>query len=131
MSKIKYGWTCIDLDRQYMRCDGDWFEMIQITWLDTTKEDRLEGEHEYCIERGSIHLSNYSEDEQESAIAVHGYTLDELRRECRQEVVEQLIVEWILEDAISCDACIIGEADSFEEAQRFVKELIEKESAEE
>ena len=40
-------WDCIDSDCcQYIRSDGNIYEMIQAVWLDTTEEDRANGAHE-------------------------------------------------------------------------------------
>ena len=70
--------------------------------------------------------------ENDYVLSLYGYSLDGLRRNYAEEDVENLIMECYLEQIVMRGAdCIVNKADSFEEAERFVKELVEKEGAEE
>lgn len=127
MRNVKYGWRCTDPDCiQYMRRDGDWFEMIQIVSpLD---------EEVFFVVRGTLLLSDCTDDDIENdyVLSLYGYSLDELYRDYTEEEIEDLIMECYLEQTVMRGAdCIINKADSFEEAECFVKELVEKEGVEE
>jgi hypothetical protein len=93
--------------------------MIQAVWLDTTKEDKAIGLHEYCVCQGGISLNNFSEEEMESYISSYGYTMDSLREEYGDDMWG-IVAECILEEEIMCDAYVIADADSFEEAKRII-----------
>ena len=127
MSKTKYGWRCTDPDcAQYMRRDGDWFEMIQIV-------SPLDKEVFFVV-RDTLLLSDCMEDgiENDYVLSSYGYSLDGLRRNYAEEDVENLIMECYLEQIVMRGAdCIVNKADSFEEAEQFVEELVEKEGVEE
>ena len=127
MNETKYGWRCTDPDcAQYMQRDGDWFEMIQIVSpLD---------EEVFFVVRDTLLLSDCTEDDIENnyVLSLYGYSLDELYRDYTEEEIEDLIMECHLEQIVMRGAdCIINKADSFEEAECFVKGLVEKEGAEE
>lgn len=104
---------------QYMRNDGTVYEMIQAIWLDTTREDRAKGLHEYCICQGEIDLNDFSEEEMECYISSYGYTMDGLREEYGDDMWD-IVAECILEEYIMRDACVIANADSFEEAKKII-----------
>lgn len=120
-------WHETDSDcAQHMRNDGTAYEMIQAVWLDTTREDRARGLHEYCICRGEIDLKDYSEEEMECYISSYCYTLDSLRAEYGNDMWG-IVAECILEEAIVCDGCVVADADSFNEARKIIEEIIGKE----
>lgn len=124
MSKTKYGWRCTDPDcAQYMQRDGDWFEMIQVVEPD--------GSDAFFILRDVAWFSDYTKEEQADTITAYGYTLDELYREFGKEKAEDLIMECFLEQSIICNGRVVTKSTSFKEAERFVKELVEKEGVEE
>ena len=108
---------------QYMRNDGNVYEMIQAIWLDTTREDRARGINEYCVCKGDIDLNDFSEEEMEGYISSYGYTLDSLREEYGDDMWS-IVAECILEDYIVRDSCVIADADSFEEAKEIIKKII-------
>ena len=117
-------WYMTDDDcYQHMRNNGSTYEMIQSVWLDTTREDRARGLHEYCICRGEINLNDYSDEEIEGYIGSYGYTLDSLKREYSYSM-RDIIAECILEDVILCDSCVIADAVSFDEANEIIKNII-------
>lgn len=119
-------WCETDLDCcQYMRNDGPIYEMIQAVWLDTTEEDIAAGRHEYCICKGDIDLSQYDDDEVLSAIHSHGYSIISLLEQYGDAALH-IIAECILEEEIMRDACVVADADSFEEAKGIIKKIIEK-----
>ena len=107
---------------QHMRNDGTVYEMIQAIWLDTTREDRARGLHEYCIVQGSIDLKDYSEDDMECYISSYGYTMDSIRSEYGDDMWN-IIAECILEDVIVCDSCVVADADSLKEAREIITQL--------
>ena len=121
-------WSQTDSDCcQYVRNDGGIYEMIQAVWLDTTKEDKEKGFHEYCVVTGSIDLEDYSEEEMEGYVAVYDYTLNGLREEYGDDMWG-IVAECILEEVIMCNSCIIADADSFEDAKKIIDGIIGKES---
>lgn len=109
---------------QHMRHDGAIYEMIQAVWLDTTREDRAKGLHEYCVCQGGISLNNFSEEEMESYISSYGYTMDGLREEYGDDMWS-IVAECILEEVLMCDSCVVTDADSFEEAKEIIDEIVE------
>ena len=111
---------------QHMRNDGTIYEMIQAVWLDTTREDRARGLHEYCVVQGNIDLKDYSEEEIECYIHAYGYTLDGLKAEDGTDMWG-IVAECILEESICCDSCVVADADSFNEAKEIIERIIEKE----
>ena len=124
MSETKYGWRCTDPDcAQYMQRDGDWFEMIQVV---SPNDDNT-----FFVLKTVEWLSDYTEEEQADMIGAYGYTLDELYRDFGKEKTEDLVMEYILELSIINEGYIIGETNTFEEAEQFIKELVEKEGVEE
>lgn len=122
-------WYATDPDCcQHIRSDGTRYEMIQCVWLDTTEEDRAEGKHEYCIVRMDIDLNDYNDEEKESYVGAYGYTLDHLRWAYEdEEAVNSIVAECILEEEILRDACVIADADSFDDAQTEIMKLIGEE----
>lgn len=113
-------WYEIDPDcYQHMRSDGTVYEMIQAIWLDTTREDRARGLHEYCVCQGEIDLNDFSEEEMESYISSYGYTMDSLREEYGDDMWG-IVAECILEEYIMRDSCVFADADSFEEAKKII-----------
>ena len=124
MSETKYGWRCTDPDcAQYMQRDGDWFEMIQVV---SPNDDNT-----FFVLKAVKWLSDYTEEEQADMIGAYGYTLDGLYRDFGKEKTEDLVMECILELSIINERYIIGETNTFEEAEQFIKELVEKEGVEE
>lgn len=104
---------------QHMRNDGTVYEMIQAIWLDTTREDRARGLHEYCVCQGEIDLKDFSEEEMESYISSYGYTMKCLREEYGDDMWG-IVAECILEEYIMRDSCVIADADSFDEAKKII-----------
>ena len=124
MNETKYGWRCTDPDcAQYMQRDGDWFEMIQIV---SPNDDNT-----FFVLKTVKWLSDYTEEEQADMTGAYGYTLDGLYRDFGKEKTEDLVMECILELSIINERYIIGETNTFEEAEQFIKELVEKEGVEE
>lgn len=107
---------------QHMRNDGSVYEMIQAVWLDTTREDRARGLHEYCICQGDIDLKDYSEKEMDMYVHSYGYTMDSLRKEYGDDMWG-IVAECILEEVIVCDSCVVADADSLEEAREKIARL--------
>ena len=120
-------WSYTDSDCcQYIRNDGNKYEMIQAVWLDTTEEDREKGFHEYCIVRIEIDLNDYSDEEKLCYISSYGYTLESIVEEYR-DGVDSIIAECIMEDESLSDAYVIDDADSFEEAKEKIERIIKEE----
>ena len=119
-------WSCTGSDCcQYIRNDGNKYEMIQAVWLDTTKEDRKKGFHEYCIVRIDINLNDYSDEEKLCYISSYGYTLASITEEYGDDA-DSIIAECIMEDESLSDAYVIDDADSFEEAKEKIEKIIEE-----
>lgn len=119
-------WSQTDCDCcQYIRNDGNIYEMIQTIWLDTTKEDKRKGFHEYCVVTGSIDLDDYSEEEMEGYVAAYDYTLNGLREEYGDDMWS-IVAECILEEEIMRDSCVVADADSFEEAKKIIENIIQE-----
>lgn len=119
-------WYSTDPDCcQYMRSDGNKYEMIQCVWLDTTEEDRSKGLHEYCIVRIEINLDDYSDEEKLAHISSYGYTLESVVEEYGDDA-DSIIAECIMEEESLSDAYVIDDADSFEEAQEKIDEIIKE-----
>ena len=117
-------WFCTDSDYcQYIRNDGNKYEMIQAVWLDTTEEDREKGFHEYCIVRIEIDLNDYSDEEKLYYISSYGYTLEGIVEEYG-DGADSIIAECIMEDESLSDAYVIDDADSFEEAKAKIEKII-------
>ena len=120
-------WYETDCDcYQHMRSDGTVYEMIQVIWLDTTREDRARGLHEYCVCHGEIDLNDFSEEEMEGYISSYGYTMDGLREEYGDDMWG-IVAECILEEYIMRDSCVVADADSFEDAKKIINNIIGKE----
>ena len=109
---------------QHMRKDGRVYEMIQCLWLDTTEEDRLLGQHEYVILQDSIDLNDVTMAEIYDALATYDYELNELAWEYGHDATVDIIAECLLEERIVCDACVIDEADTFEEAKAKIMAIV-------
>ena len=123
MRNVKYGWRCTDPDcAQYMRRNGDLFEMIQV--VEPNDSDTF-----FALRDGAW-FSDYTEEEQADAVAAYDYTLDELYRDLGKEKAEALIMECILEESIVYSECIIAQANSFEAVEQIVKMMVEKEGVE-
>ena len=119
-------WSCTDSDCcQYIRNDGNKYEMIQAVWLDTTEEDREKGFHEYCIVRIDINLNDYSDEEKLCYISSYGYTIESVIEEYGDDA-DSIIAECIMEDESLSDAYVIDDADSFEEAKEKIEKIIEE-----
>lgn len=119
-------WDCTDSDCcQYIRHDGNSYEMIQSVWLDTTEDDIANGLHEYCIVRIEINLDDYSKEEMEMYIRSYGYTLEGVLEEYG-DYADSIIAECIMEDECLSDAYVIGDADSFDEAKEKIEEIIRR-----
>ena len=119
-------WSCIDTDCcQYIRNDGNKYEMIQAVWLDTTEEDREKGFHEYCIVRIEIDLNDYSDEEKLCYISSYGYTLENIVEEYG-DGADGIIAECIMEDESLSDAYVIDDADSFDEAKAKIEKIIKE-----
>ena len=119
-------WSCTDSDCcQYIRNDGNKYEMIQAVWLDTTEEDREKDLHEYCIVRIDIDLNDYSDEEKLCHISSYGYTLESVIEEYG-DAANNIIAECIMEDESLSDAYVIDDADSFEEAKEKIEKIIEE-----
>ena len=117
-------WSCIDSDCcQYIRNDGNKYEMIQAVWLDTTEEDREKGFHEYCIVRIEIDLNDYSDEKRLCYISSYGYTLENIVEEYG-DGADGIIAECIMEDESLSDAYVIDDADSFDEAKAKIEKII-------
>lgn len=120
-------WYETDSDcAQYMRNDGNMYEMIQAVWLDTTEDDIALGCHEYCIVQMGVDLELYSREEKESYLSAYGYTLDGICREYfgDEESINSIVAECILESEILNDAYVIDDADTFFEAKEKIKKII-------
>ena len=119
-------WSCTDTDCcQYIRNDGNKYEMIQAIWLDTTEEDREKGFHEYCIVRIEIDLDDYSDEERSYYISSYGYTLEGVVEEYG-DGADGIIAECIMEDESLSDAYVIDDADSFDEAKAKIEKIIKE-----
>lgn len=117
-------WFCTDSDCcQYIRNDGNKYEMIQAVWLDTTEEDREKGFHEYCIVRIEIDLNDYSDEEKLYYISSYGYTLEGIVEEYG-DGADSIIAECIMEDESLSDAYVIDDANSFDEAKAKIEKII-------
>ena len=119
-------WSCTDSDCcQYIRNDGNKYEMIQAVWLDTTEEDREKGFHEYCIVRIEIDLNDYSDEEKLCYISSYGYTLESIVEEYG-DGADGIIAECIMEDESLNDAYVIDDVDSFDEAKAKIEKIIKE-----
>ena len=108
---------------QHMRNHESSYEMIQAVWLDTTREDRARGAQEYCICRGEIDLSDFSEEEIEGYISSYGYTMESLKEEYGDDMWS-IVAECILEEEIMRDSYVVADADSFKEAKEIINKII-------
>ena len=96
---------------QYIRLiDGEW-QMIEYVWLDTTKEDRAKGRHEYAVVINSVRADDITEEDEDSVRKSYGYPDDELD--------ESLVAEGLLEDLCSVDV-LPDEFDTEEEATAYI-----------
>lgn len=120
-------WYATDPDCcQHIRHDGSCYEMVQCVWLDTTDEDLAEGRHQYCIVHMDIDLNDYSDAEKAAYLSAYGYTLEGLVDEYGDDV-DGIVAECIMETDILNDTYVVGDADSFEEAQeKIVKIMFQK-----
>lgn len=119
-------WSYTDSDCcQYIRNDGNKYEMIQAVWLDTTEEDREKGFHEYCIVRIEIDLNDYSDEEKLCYISSYGYTLEGVVEEYG-DGAGNIIAECIMEDESLSDAYVVDDADSFDEAKAKIEKIIKE-----
>lgn len=119
-------WDCTDSDCcQYIRRDGNVYEMIQAVWLDITDKERAEGLHEYCIVRIEIDLNDYSDEEKEMYIRSYGYTLDSITEEYGDDA-DSIIAECIMEDESLSDVYVIDDADSFDEAKEKIEKIVRR-----
>lgn len=109
------GWYATDEAQWLRNCSHHKFEMVQIIWLDTTREDKDAGRHEYVICYDSVSIDALEINEIECAIAAYGYTIDSLRKEYK-DGTDQIIAECWMEEDIYRDSCIVGAADWYEKA---------------
>lgn len=110
---------------QYIRNDGNIYEMVQAVWLDITEKEKKNELHEYCIVRIGINLDDYSDEEKEMHISSYGYTLESVTKEY-EDGANDIIAECIMEEESLSDAYVIGEADSFEEAREKIEKIIKE-----
>lgn len=106
---------------QFMRKDGMKYEMIQAIWLDRTIEDKNEGLHEWVVVEDGVELTDDIDEEIIVSIAPYGYSIPSLIRDYG-DAANDVIAEYILEESSARDACAIGDFDSREEAERFIKD---------
>ncbi len=119
-------WYVTDTDcSQYMRKSGLNYEMIQAVWLDRTVDDKADGVREYVVVKNDVHLSSDMDDEIIKAIAPYGYTIPLLIRDYG-EAANDVIAECILEESSLRDGYIVGDFDSFQEAEQFIKQYCEQ-----
>lgn len=117
-------WDLTDSDcNQYIRSDGNNYEMIQSVWMDTTIEDEANGLYEYCIVKIEISLDDYTDEEKEMYIATYGYTLESVLNEYENDS-DLIIAECIMEEECLSDAYVISEADTFEEAKAKIDAIV-------
>ena len=110
-------WILTDNDcAQYVRKTGSVYEMIQAVWLDRTS-DEIGKTPQYVIVKDAVDMSLIDPCELECAISVYGY--DELPD-------GWICAECYLEEDCLYDGCIIGEAETFEEARAFIEEFIRR-----
>lgn len=103
-------WKCIDEDCfQYIRKNGNEFEMIQTLWLDK--------ENPYIIVRGCINLTDYSKEEKQEYLDIYDYDINSPLMD------DWLIAECILEQNVMSEDCIVDKADTFEEAKKKIKKF--------
>lgn len=118
-------WYETDLDCcQHIRKNKSIYEMVQCVWLPTTNEDKENDLYEYVIVKGIIDLNDYSEEEKFDVVRAYGYVEEEIFDFYGLDGGNDLIAECILEESILCDSCIIGYANSFEEAEEKIKQYI-------
>lgn len=119
-------WYESDTDScQYMCKDGMKYEMIQAIWLDRTEEDKAEGLHEYVVVKDEVELTDDMDEEIIIAIAPYSYSIPSLIRDYGN-AANDVIAECILEESSARNSCAIGDFDSREEAERFIKEYCEQ-----
>lgn len=112
-------WECTDSDCcQYMRQDGKLFEMIEMVWLDVTEEDRENGNLPYIVVREIIDLDDFNEEEIKGYLAPYQYSFE------GQD--DWTIAECILEEVIMSNWCIVAEFEQFEDAEQYIKEVVNK-----
>lgn len=120
-----YDWNLMDNDCcQYMRKIGPkQFEMIQCVWLDTTEEDLAKGLHKYVVVTGGVDLNDLSLEEMLGAIALYGYTSEDLQS-WESDVMESMVAECELEEDLLQDCYTIAGFNSFPETKEFIEKWI-------
>lgn len=112
---------------QYVRHDGYKYEMIMCQWLDRTSTEIEMGVPAYVILRTEIDLNNCTINDIECALAAHDRTIGSVVDEYGREGAIDYFAAALLEKEIMNDGCIIGEANSFDEAKEFVQKEIANE----
>lgn len=106
-------WELIDNDCcQYIRKNGENFEMIQAQWMDY--------DDSYIVLEHSVNLKDYSEDEIRTISGFYDVEYEEIKND------SWMIAEFILEDEILKDCNIINEFDNFDEAKKFIEDFIKE-----
>lgn len=119
-------WTCTDTDcGQYIRNDGNTYEMVQYVWLDTTNEDKRSGLKEYCVVYSSVDIDDLYGEEAAIYVSMYGYTLAGLEKEFGVDCARDIVAECVLETDIINNGCILAELDTEVEAMEFIKMYIE------
>ena len=114
------GWIETD-DGQWMRDNGNnEYEMVQITYVNLTENDRAAVEHEYVICHVSANMDDWSEEDIENCLEPYGYMTDSIR-EIYGDDAGRIIAECYLEDNMWSSGCSIGEADSYDEAAKIAE----------
>lgn len=124
-------WYATDPDcYQHMRSDGSLYEMVQAVWLDLTEDDIANGYHKFCIVRMTIDLNDYSDEEKELHLSSYGYTLRSIVEEYG-DAADRIIAECVMESEILSDAYVVDDADSIDEVQEKIMNILFHENKEE
>ena len=117
-------WNLTDNDcAQYMRRDGQKYEMIQYMWLNTTIEDRTNGAHEYVVCKTELDLRDVSDEEIISTLATYGHTIISLL-ETYGACMDEIIAECLMEEEILRGCNVIDYANDEQEAWLIIKTYI-------
>lgn len=111
---------------QYMRNDGQKYEIIQSVWLDTTKKDKDNGLHEYIVVNDEIDLNELNDEDVLGAISSYGYNIISFINSYG-DAVNNIIAECYLADHSLCDGNTIGAFHNFDDAKAYIEDYISKE----
>lgn len=88
--------------------------------------DKAKEFHEYRIVYDSVDINNLDDEDIEAYISPYDYTIEDLEEKYGVDGARDLIAECVLETNSLHGGCVIADADSVEEAEKFINNFIKE-----